>query len=56
MQTQIDPRASLSYLARREQQERSLAARSNDAMIRRIHLDLADRYAAMAGGRQAIAA
>ncbi|WP_200922300.1 hypothetical protein [Sphingomonas sp. Leaf17] len=56
MQTHTDPRASQTYLTRREQQERALAARSDDAMIRRIHLELADRYAAMARVPQAIAA
>lgn len=56
MKTLADPRASLTYLVRREQQERRTAARSDDAMIRRIHLELADRYAAMARMPQAIAA
>ena len=56
VQTLTNPLSGLSYLTRREQQERNLAARSNDAMIRRIHLELADHYAAMAGGRQAVAA
>ena len=35
------------YYARREQQERESAARTDDNGARRIHLDMADRYAAM---------
>ncbi len=56
MKTHTDTRTSLSYLTRREQQERALAARSSEAMIRHIHLDLADRYAALARTPQALAA
>lgn len=56
MQTLTDPRTSLDYLRRREQQERDLAARTNDAMIQRIHLDLAERYAAMTGVHHVMAA
>lgn len=54
MKRHLDPR--LTYLVRREQQERSTAARSDDVMIRRIHLELADRYAALVRKPQAIAA
>ena len=35
----------LSYYRRREAQERTLAARAGDMMARRLHLDLAERYA-----------
>ena len=36
------------YYARREQQERELAAAALDPTIKAIHLDLAERYAALA--------
>lgn len=41
--------ANLDYYRRREAQERANAARSGDLVARRVHLDLADRYAALLG-------
>ena len=38
-----------NYYARRERQERAVAERSTNEIARRIHLDLAARYAALAG-------
>jgi hypothetical protein len=34
------------YYRRREEQERALAADATDAQVRKIHLELADGYAA----------
>jgi hypothetical protein len=42
--TVTDP-ATLDYYRQRETQERALAARTIDLGIRRIHLELATRYA-----------
>ena len=36
------------YYLRREQQERRLAAKANADAIRRIHVELAEQYAALA--------
>ena len=38
---------NLDYYRRREAQERAIAARTDDVMSRRLHLELADRYAAL---------
>lgn len=38
----------LEYYRRREQQERESAQRCDDQGARRIHLEMADRYSAMA--------
>lgn len=35
------------YYARREQQEREVAERAGSDVARQIHLDLAERYAAL---------
>jgi hypothetical protein len=37
--------ADLTYYRRRETQERASAARASDEMTRRLHLQMADRYA-----------
>lgn len=36
----------LDYYARRAQQERDSAARTEDAIARRVHQEMAERYAA----------
>lgn len=36
----------LDYYARRAQQERESAERTNDVIARRVHLEMAERYAA----------
>ncbi|MBN8812282.1 MULTISPECIES: hypothetical protein [Sphingomonas] len=36
----------MEYFARRERQEREHAARSDDMIARRVHLEMADRYSA----------
>ncbi len=36
----------LDYFAKRERQERENAVRTQDTTARRVHLELADRYAA----------
>ena len=38
------------YLIRREAQERAAAAATSDLSARRVHLELASRYAAMMSG------
>ena len=48
-----DRARDVDYLRRRESQERSLADRAADAAARRVHLDLAERYAARIGGMSA---
>ncbi|MFA5963570.1 MAG: hypothetical protein WC804_06095 [Sphingomonas sp.] len=40
-----DPPETADYLAHREAQERALAASAAEPCARRIHLDLAQRYA-----------
>ena len=37
------------YYSRRERQERERAARSEDGAVRRLHLELAERYSAILG-------
>ena len=37
----------LEYYQRRERQEREHAARTNDTIARRVHLEMAERYSAM---------
>ena len=41
----------LDYYARREQQERETALRCDDHGVRRLHLELAERYSAILRGR-----
>ncbi|URW74742.1 hypothetical protein M9980_09155 [Sphingomonas donggukensis] len=41
-------RRHADYYAQREQQERDAAERTTDPIARRVHLDLAARYAAKA--------
>jgi hypothetical protein len=36
------------YYLKREQQERELAAAANDSNIKNIHLEMAEKYAALA--------
>lgn len=38
------------YYARRAEQEQALAARSADPSARRVHIELAERYAALQSG------
>jgi hypothetical protein len=40
-----DPHETADYLSHREMQERALAASATDPCARRVHLDLARRYA-----------
>ena len=42
-----EPRPPADYYGLRAVQERSAADRSDDPVARRIHLELADRYAAL---------
>lgn len=42
--------ARISYYTRRERQERAVAERASSDAARQIHLDLADRYAALLRG------
>jgi hypothetical protein len=37
----------LEYYRRRERQEREHAARADDSIARRVHLEMAERYSAM---------
>jgi len=37
----------LEYYQRRERQERERAARTDDSIARRVHLEMAERYSAM---------
>lgn len=46
----------LNYFRMREQQERESAARADDMTARRVHLDMADRYAKMAQSQPIIPA
>jgi hypothetical protein len=39
------------YYRKREQQEREMAASAKDDAARQIHLDLAEKYRQLAGGR-----
>ena len=41
------------YYARRAEQERAVVARSNNPEARRVHAELAERYAALGGDRTA---
>ena len=40
---------AMNYYRQREEQERDLADRTSQPQVRKIHLDLADRYAEMTG-------
>ncbi|MDP5280899.1 hypothetical protein Q9Q95_18385 [Sphingomonas sp. DG1-23] len=46
MSGKLDSR-DLEYYQRRERQEREYAARTDDSIARRVHLELAERYSAM---------
>jgi hypothetical protein len=43
------------YYTRRERQERERAALSADEPVKRLHLELAERYSALLGERTSIA-
>jgi hypothetical protein len=43
------------YYTRRERQERERAALSVDEPVKRLHLELADRYSALLGERLSLA-
>jgi hypothetical protein len=45
----------LEYYRRRERQEREHAARTDDSIARRVHLEMAERYSAMLQNRAASA-
>ena len=50
----MSERNSTDYYERRERKERTLAAAAADPQIAAIHLEMAERYAMLAGeGRQA---
>ena len=49
------PPGNREYFARRESQERSLAARAADRAVRCAHLRMADHYAALAREQERIA-
>ncbi|MFD1786698.1 hypothetical protein ACFSC3_03835 [Sphingomonas floccifaciens] len=42
-----EPRQTTDYYTRRAAQERAAADRSADSMVRRVHLELAERYDAL---------
>lgn len=46
------PPGNPDYLMLRESQERTLADRARDRAVRRVHLIMADRYAALAREHQ----
>ena len=46
---QIMNSRDMEYYARRAQQERRHAERADDKIARRVHLEMAERYAAMVG-------
>lgn len=47
--------SDMNYHARRERQERTLAAASANPAVRAIHLDFAERYAAIVDGTNIVA-
>ncbi|WP_200911484.1 hypothetical protein [Sphingomonas sp. Leaf33] len=44
---QTEPRAKTNYYSHRAAQERAAADRTTDSVVRRVHLELADRYDAL---------
>ena len=42
-------KSDIAYYAKREREERESAARADDVGVRRVHLNMAQRYAALLG-------